>query len=129
MNFEHENEDLKAKLQTLKVMQRLKERIDQRKVLIKKLLPKNRKDDSLRENFLVNLREIVKSLQNPLFREFMVKLIRAIGHACSEYLSCCIDVANLKGLRAIFDGNAVTLDNKNKREQMESYDSVIMHYC
>ena len=59
----------------------------------------------------------------------MVKLTKAIGHACSEYLSCCIDVANLKGLRAIFDGNAVALDNKNKKEQIQSYDSVIMHYC
>ena len=59
----------------------------------------------------------------------MVKLIKAIGHACSEYLSCCIDVANLQGLRSIFDGNTVALDNKNKNEQMLSYDSVIMHYC
>ena len=70
----------------------------------------------MRENFLVNLRDVLQSLQDPLFREFMVKLIKAIGHACSEYLSCCIDVANLEGLRAIFDGNAVVLDNKNKKE-------------
>ena len=129
LSFKHEDENLRSKLQALKMFQHLKHCIDEQRTLITKQFPRARKTDIKREDFLVNLREAQFKIQDPIFRDFVTRLTKAIGHACFEYLSACISEQNFKGLRASINGNAVALDNKSEIGRRGAYESVIKHYC